>query len=281
MTRLRVRTLQPDDRQAALSCLERAPRLNLHLTDQVLRLGHPTRRGEPRSELLGAWRGQELAAILGIQPSVVLDASAGREAVEAFMPYLGSVGAGLLKSLEDVVAPLWDCLEDRGRRAILDRIENAYALELGALIPVVPPAGLTFRSARLEDLDALIEAARESLLEESRPDPSVQDPAGFRRWVRSRIPRALVGTEAGRLVFVGYADVQCDRGWLLQGIFTWKDARRRGIAAAGVTELCQRAFAASADHVQLAVVEGNVAAEQLYEALGFERFARLRTLLFG
>jgi RimJ/RimL family protein N-acetyltransferase len=29
------------------------------------------------------------------------------------------------------------------------------------------------------------------------------------------------------------------------------------------------------------VVEGNAAAEQLYEGLGFRRFARLRTLLFS
>ncbi len=281
MTRLRVRSLQPADREDALVCLGRTPRLNLHLTDQVLRLGGAPRRGDGRSELLGAWRASELVGILGIQPSVVLDAGADRAVVEAFMPYLGSVGAGLLKSHEDVVEPLWECLAERGRRAILDRIENAYALERDALLPAPPLTGLEFRPARLEDLDALIEAARESLLEESRPDPSVQDPGGFRRWVRSRIPRALVGTEAARVVFVGYADVQCDRGWLLQGIFSWKDARRRGIAAAGVSQLCQRAFAGSADHVQLAVVDGNVAAEQLYERLGFVRFARLRTLLFG
>jgi predicted GNAT family acetyltransferase len=33
--------------------------------------------------------------------------------------------------------------------------------------------------------------------------------------------------------------------------------------------------------VQLAVVEGNAAAEGLYEKLGFERFVKLRTVLFG
>jgi RimJ/RimL family protein N-acetyltransferase len=33
--------------------------------------------------------------------------------------------------------------------------------------------------------------------------------------------------------------------------------------------------------VQLAVVEGNAAAERLYEGLGFRPFARLRTILFG
>ena len=246
-----------------------------------MRLGGRPRPGEAKPELLGAWRAGELVSILGVQPSVVLDASAGREAVEAFLPRLGGVGAGLIKSHEDVVAPLWECLKERGCHALLDRIENAYVLESDALRPAAPLPDLELRPARLDDLDALVIAARESLIEESRPDPSAQDPAGFRRWVRSRIPRALVGEEAGRLVFVGYADVQCERGWLLQGIFTWKEARRRGVASAGVSELCARAFAASADHVQLAVVEDNAAAERLYQPLGFVRFARLRTLLFG
>ena len=264
-----------------MACLDRAPRLNLHLTDQVLRLGEPARRGEPGPELMGAWRGREVVSILGIQPTVVLDASADSEAAAAFLPYLAGVGAGLIKGLEDAVDPVWEWLEARGRRAILDRIENAYALEPGAMPPVSVPAGAVFRPARLEDLDALVIASRESLLEESRPDPSVGDPAGFRRWVRSRISRARVGELDGRLVFVGYADVQCVRGCLLQGIYTWKDARRGGIAAAGVEALCQAAFAAGADHVQLAVVDGNVPAERLYEGLGFTRYARLRTLLFG
>jgi hypothetical protein len=33
--------------------------------------------------------------------------------------------------------------------------------------------------------------------------------------------------------------------------------------------------------VQLAVVEGNAPAERLYETLGFQPFARLRTVLFA
>ena len=74
MSRLRVRTLQPNDRGAALARLERAPRLNLHLTDQVLRIGVTGQPGAARPEILGAWQGEELAGILGIQPSVVLDA---------------------------------------------------------------------------------------------------------------------------------------------------------------------------------------------------------------
>jgi predicted GNAT family acetyltransferase len=67
---------------------------------------------------------------------------------------------------------------------------------------------------------------------------------------------------------------------LLQGVYTWPDARRRGHARAGVAALCRAAFDASTDHVQLAVVASNAAAEALYRSLGFRSFAALRTVLF-
>ena len=67
----------------------------------------------------------------------------------------------------------------------------------------------------------------------------------------------------------------------MQGVYTWPEARRRGLAAAGVSTLCRRAIDAGAAHVQLAVVEGNEPASKLYEKLGFRSFARLRTVLFA
>jgi RimJ/RimL family protein N-acetyltransferase len=278
---LRVRALQPRDREAALAHLERASRLNLLLVDLVLRLGRPAQRGEPQPELVAALRDAELAGIVALAPNVLLDASADREALEALFPYLSGVGSGLVKSTEDAVGPLWEWLERRGRRALLDRIEVAYALEAPDAREAPLPPHARVRPAERRDLDALVEAARASLREENRPDAFPDDPVGFRRWVESRLGRARVVELGRRVVFVGYADVQCPRGWLLQGVYTWPLWRRRGLAAAGVSALCRAAFDAGADHVQLAVVEGNRAATALYERLGFRRFARLRTLLFA
>jgi len=229
---------------------------------------------------MAVWEKSRLVGLAALRPSVMLDALAEPAALEALFPHLSGVGSGLVKSTEDRVGPLWDWLESRGHRALLDRIEISYAVEPAALLPAEPPPGWTIRSAGDEDLDALVEAARESLREENRPDPSKGDPAGFRRWVHGRLPRAVVGERDGKPGFVGYADVQCPRGWLLQGVFTWPEARRQGVGTAGVSELCRRAFESRAQHVQLAVVEGNLAAEKLYARLGFEAHARLRTLLF-
>jgi RimJ/RimL family protein N-acetyltransferase len=280
MAGLRVRPLRESDRDAALAYLDRSPLLNLVLADLVLRLDPAAGAGAP-PEVLGAWRGRELAGLAGLAPSVVFDASAEREALEAFFPHLVRVGSGLVKSTEEVVAPLEAWLVSEGRRVLLDRIEIGFALEPGAAQLRGPAPGQRVRDAVAHDLDALVEAARQSLLEERRPDPTESDPVGFRRWVRSRVRRAVLVEQDAKLGFVGYADVQCARGWLLQGVFTWPAQRRAGLAAVGVSELCRRAFAGGAAHVQLAVIEGNEAAERLYEGLGFRRFARLRTLLFS
>lgn len=277
---VRVRSLTLRDRAQALARLERAARLNLFLIDLALRLGEPA-RSRARSELLGAWRGEELLGVASVQPSLVLDATAEPAVLAAFFPYLGSVASGLVKSTEEVVTPLHRWLENHGRRVLLDRIEYAFALEPSAAKLVGAPPGVRVRSADPDDLVPLIDASRASLLEESRPDPSVHDPAGFRRWVAGRVRQAVVAEERGRIGFVGYADVRSPRGWLLQGVYTWPGFRRRGLARVGVSELCRQALAEGAEHVQLAVVEGNVAADRLYESIGFVRFARLRTVLFS
>ena len=47
-----------------------------------------------------------------------------------------------------------------------------------------------------------------------------------------------------------------------------------------MSAIVREAFAASAAHVQLAVVEGNEGGQRLYDALGFRGFAKLRTILF-
>ena len=111
---MRVRSVATRDREQVLARLERAARLNLYLLDLALRLGEPS-AGQPRGELLGAWRGDELAGVASVQPTLVLDATAEPEALEAFFPYLGTIASGLVKSSAEVVAPLFAWLENHGR----------------------------------------------------------------------------------------------------------------------------------------------------------------------
>jgi len=269
------------DRETALHFLSRDAVANLFLLDLAARLGTSPAPGENRTKIVAAWRDDQIVGMAGLHPTVILDANADQEAVEAFIPYLERIKVGLVKSLVPTVDLLWKEFSARNsRRVIVDRIEIAYALHEGDSKRIEPNAGESARRAVNSDLDDLVVAALESLREEGRPDPFVGDAEGFRRWVRGRVARARVVEFEGRVAMVGYADVQRQEGWLLQGIYTWPDRRKRGLASFGVSELCREAFAAGADHVQLAVVEGNAAAQRLYEGLGFRPFAKLRTILF-
>ena len=282
--RLKVRLLTAGDRDAALVHLCANPLHNLQLVELASRLGGAWGAAEVPPQLAGAWRGRRLVGVLSLRPSLVLGAAVDEEMLDAWLPFLEAVPSGLVKSDFDGVSALWRRLQTRGRGPIVDRTETAYVLRRTrfevAAPPPPPEAGLRWRPALDGDLDELVDAARASLREEGRPDPFDGDPSGFRRWVRGRLCRARVVEAEGRIGFVGYADVRRPEGWLIQGVYTFPDLRRRGLAAVGMAGITREAFASGADHVQLAVVRGNRAAIRLYEGLGFEPFAKLRTVLF-
>jgi len=250
------------------------------LLDAVSRLGSLRPGRSPAGTLAAAFDGETIRGVLAVRPSILVDAGAMPAAITALAPSLSGLGAGLIRSPAACVDRLWVHLEKAGRRAVVDRREVAHRMSLDAARLAALPEAPVVRAAAERDLEDLVVAARASLREEGRPDPYPGDPEGFRAWVRGRMERANVIETEGRVVFVAYADVQRREGWLLQGVYTWPDRRRRGFARAGVAALCRRAAAAGAADVQLAVVEGNRAAEGLYAGLGFRPFLDLRTILF-
>jgi RimJ/RimL family protein N-acetyltransferase len=276
-----ARPLARRDARAALALLGADARRDLFLLDLVAGQGAPPAPGESPTELVGLWRRRALVGVGAIRPCIVLAAGLDPDAVAAFLPCLDGFLSGLVKTPAETGDAIWGRIAENGRRAIVDRTEVTHVLEPATIAGWPEPDDGIVRDARPEDLPALVEAARASLREEGRPDPFDGDPEGFRRWVRGRLPRACVALEDGRVAFVGYADVRRPEGWLLQGVYTWPRARRRGLARRGVASLCRRAFAGGAEHVQLSVVEGNAPAVALYAGLGFRPFARLRTILFG
>jgi ribosomal protein S18 acetylase RimI-like enzyme len=279
---VRAQILGTRDRAAALEYLARHPRENLLLADLVDGVGRPTPPSELAPRVVVAWRGREIEGVASLRPSMVLDHAISDAAIDACLPLLAGAETGLIKSGRCGVARVWSYLSARGRKALIDRGETAWGLgaeHAPRRLPELPP-GARLRNARESDLEDLVEAARGSLREEDRPDPFDGDPVGFRRWVRGRLPRARLVDVAGRPVFVGYADVRRTEGWLIQGVYTWRDQRRRGYARAGMAGLVHEAFDAGAAHVQLAVVDGNASAVGLYRSLGFEPFCDLRTILF-
>ncbi len=276
---LRARPLGSRDRERTLELLAARPEQNLVLTDLVQRMGTAV-PGEVVPQIHGVFEGPRLIGVAALRPSIVLSSGMPDEMVDVLAPVLRRVPSGLIKSETGRVDRLWKSFEAVGRRAVIDRLEIAYRLTPSDLVPAAPSLPGFARPARAEDLDDLVHAARASLWEEDRPDPADGDPVGFRRWVEGRLGRARVVCDRGRTVFVAYADVRRPQGWLVQGVYTWPEARRRGFARRGMDSILREAFAMGAAHVQLAVVEGNVRASTLYRHLGFEPFSELRTILY-
>ena len=280
MSRPKARLLTRRDRDRALDHLRDSATENLLLFDITAAVGAPAAPSEAPSQVLAVWQDDEVRGLVSLRPSLILEHRLDTDTLEPCLPFLQNLDASLVKSDARVVDLLWDRLFASGRRALVDRTERAYWVRASGGCWSDPVPGSRVRPAEQGDLEALVVAARASLREEGRPDPFDGDPAGFRRWVAGRLPRARVVEEDGRIVFVGYADVQRPEGWLIQGVYTWPEARRRGHARAGMSRLCHEAFEAGADHVQLAVIDDNAAAIALYHQLGFEPFAPLRTILF-
>ena len=268
-------------RAEVLARLRKEPRRNLLLLDLVE--GTNAGAGDAgAAQIVVARGGDEIVGIASLRPSLILETSIDPEGLAAALPLLSSLEAGLIKSQAQSVALVWESLRSRGRRPLLDRFEECHVLDCEAAgkgLPVLPQ-GARLRRANPEDMEALVFAARSSLREENRPDPFDGDRNGFRHWVRGRMPRARILEVAGRPVFVAYVDVRRPEGWLIQGVYTWPEQRRRGYARAGMAGLIDEAIAGGAEHVQLAVVEGNRPALGLYEGLGFNALSRLRTILF-
>jgi len=277
---LHARPLGVRDRPQALELLAARPDENLVLVDLAQRLGAVRLEGEAVPQIQGVFDGSRLVAAASLRPSIVLSSGLSDEMLDVLVPALRRIPSSLIKSESPIVERLWKRLEAAGRRAVIDRIEIAYRLTPERLAPVGDALPGFARPARVGDLEDLVHAARASLWEEHRPDPAEGDPAGFRRWVEGRLAHARVVSDHGRMVFVAYADVRRTQGWLIQGVYTWPEARRRGFARRGMDSVVREAFAMGAAHVQLAVVEGNQGAATLYRGMGFEPFGELRTILY-
>ena len=275
-----TRLLHDRDREESLEFLRAFQSENLVLIDFAAKLGCLDGSGEAQPLLYGAFDEDRLIGVVLLRPCVAISWGMSDRVLGRLLPELTRVPSGLLKSERRLVEPVWKALQEAGREASIDRVEVAFRLRPEQMVAASPELPGMARPARREDLDELVYAARASLWEEDRPDPADGDATGFRRWVESRLSRARIVSDEGRTVFVAYADVRRSDGWLIQGVYTWPEARRRGFARRGMDAIVREAFATGASHIQLAVVDGNQRASALYRELGFEVFAELRTVLF-
>jgi predicted GNAT family acetyltransferase len=164
------------------------------------------------------------------------------------------------------------------RPALVDRVQLYYSLSQERIVSSQLHAGV--RPAERKDLRRLFEAA----LDLNASDLNV---AGWRvnkSWlkdsIKSRVKRGqtLVIGEPGMLeckVDVGSAG---PGGLMLEGVYTWPQARGRGLARAIVTTAAEQ-FLAEHSRVCLHVDSENMPARRAYEAAGMETLDSCRLLL--
>ena len=101
------RLVELADREMALQFLSRDAVANLLLLDLAARLGTPPAPGETPTKIVAAWRDDEIVGMAGLHPTVILDANASEEVVEAFVPFIERIRIGLVKLNSLIEAAIW------------------------------------------------------------------------------------------------------------------------------------------------------------------------------
>jgi ribosomal protein S18 acetylase RimI-like enzyme len=145
-----------------------------------------------------------------------------------------------------------------------------------------PPAagGSGLRRATPDDLEQLLPAAAAAHREELGIDPLERDAQAFRWRTKGQIEagRSWLWQERGRILFKVEASAWTPAAVQLQQVWTDPELRGRGLARRGLSDLC-RELLHGTECVCLFVRPENVRAIRLYEAIGMQRQATMRSIL--
>lgn len=268
----------PADAHAAreLLCLERP--FNAYLLALIERgaLGHD----EIAGPIVGCWRGGQLEGICVLGSNLVISHPASVESIEMFADYARRCRAAFWVAVgEDGAIDRFMGLYGRQARDI--RIERGGQLLFRLTVrPEAPEVAL--RRSEPEDLGALLRADRSMVLEELGFDPFESVGRAYRDgWLRRiREGRSwVVGDRGGPITFKVDQSATSDDVVQLAGIYTVPEARRAGLAFAGVASVCAQLME-TRPMVTLYVDRNNTAAVRLYQKLGFEAVGAIRSVWF-
>ncbi len=194
--------------------------------------------------------------------------------------FAGSVrrgGARMLIGDERAVGDLWEAAADVLPRPREDRPgQPVYELRER------PSPGETgLRAATPADLDLLVPACAETHREELGIDPLARDAESFRWRTFAQIEegRSWLWEENGLILFKAEASAWTPRAVQIQQVWVDPRARNRGHAQRGMRDLC-RLLLESTPVVCLFVRPENAPALRVYEAIGMQRTATYRSILF-
>jgi len=279
-------------RSVALAFLKAEPRENVFLISRILRSGMDNARDPTHGIFLGVFdEHQSLRGLcfLGNGGTLVLTVDAvdvaellARAVADRGKPFSLAVGQD-----EPLKAFLKIYTQITGRKPVLDRRQPFYTVDRKGLARGIKE--IDMESASLDSIDELTVLACDMLCEDLKLAGTDVD----RRKTRLRMTERIVEGNAymcrdatGRVIFKCDLPVCGPEGALMEGVFTPKDLRGKGVATRAIWTLCRDLFDGTENDgrgqppfVALHVDERNKAARAAYEKVGFKHELDFRLVL--
>ena len=280
-TREQVRVLGPEDRDRFVALAEQDPVVNV-FADYRARLTNLDERWLG-GQVWGRFEGEELVAGCHLGANLVpVQCSPDDVGAFADVALRRRSTVGTMVGPHDVVAALWDLVEERWSRPREIRARQPH-LEIDHVSTVTPAAGVRLTTPR--DLEALYPACVAMYTEEVGVSP--ENDAGGGDLYRARIQQ-LIGRGWSMASFdeqgvVFKAEVACVTPYAaqVQGVWVRPDLRGQGLSVGGMAAVVSHVLGSGmAPVVSLYVNEWNAPARAAYARVGFEQTATFATLMF-
>ena len=278
-----VRQLAERDKSRVIAFLSRSLLANVFLISKIADEGLTS-----ITPFVEISRDGETVAIASAGTNVVMavDLSASRETRETALAILADRILQMALPVRAIIADaeqvemLWKRLASRIDPPSVVRLSQpVYALH--ARRESLLPDLREMRYATFDDLDRLVPACAAMHLEEVGIDPLARDAVAYRQRVRELVARrrSLVRLMGRKIAFKCEYSAVTPEAVQLMGVWTAPEFRRRGLAQAGLAEVCGHLLRQKKS-VTLFVNDFNRPARQLYEALGFEEIGTNRALIW-
>ena len=282
-----LRIAEKIPRSVALAFLKGEPRENVFLISRILKSGMDNPRDPMHGVFLGVFdEHQSLRGLcfLGNRGTLVISVDEPSVAelfaaavFERGKPFTLAVGQDDgMRCFLNVYRKLG------GPRPALDRRQPFYVADPKSLAKGIE--AIDMEQASLDSIDELTELACEMVCEDLKLAPNEIDRRKYRLRMTERIVdgRAyLCRDESGQPVFKCDLAVCGPEGALLEGVYTPKSWRGKGVATKAIATLCKDLFESESKvpFVVLHVDEKNKAARAVYEKVGFKQTNDFRLVL--
>lgn len=271
---VRIESLSPANERPALAYLAQAPYVNVFVTYLILfDLGPPTRQ-----RIRVAYDGERICGVAYYGRQLAL--ASEEAALDAFAHEARRHrGERMIIGEREAVRSFWQRVRNWHQQPRIVR-DRQFVMSVDRATLRRFESSVEVRHARPNEWQEVAKASAGLIQQELEYDPRGAS-ADFNANVREMIERDMwwVGKSDGRLCFFCNIGPWCHNTAQLQGIWTPPELRRRGLATASFSAICDRLLERSPT-LSLYVNDFNRDAIALYERAGYRHVADFQTMLF-